>query len=275
MSSFKIGGTTFGGSTFGSGISAPSLGKASTSSGINIPKVGSVSAKAGIDVSKGLGGLTGGIELKKDNGNVFTSGASKKSVEDVSHQAISSYFIGPQAENLTYFKDNINTILDRLKETRVNYFPEDGEFVTNAIQDSEMFQKRTREVAKSVEKLSELLGAHSIPFWSPRYQAHMCMDMNMPALLGYFATMLYNPNNVAFEASPLSTLAEIEVGEQLCEMFGYNTDEEQREQDGPTGWGHVACDGTVANLESMWTGEYTQRSMNIPLFLTHFWQLGT
>lgn len=115
-----------------------------------------------------------------------------------------------------------------------------------------MFQKRTREVAKSVEKLSELLGAHSIPFWSPRYQAHMCMDMNMPALLGYFATMLYNPNNVAFEASPLSTLAEIEVGEQLCEMFGYNTDEEQREQDGPTGWGHVACDGTVANLKSMW-----------------------
>ena len=39
--------------------------------------------------------------------------------------------------------------------------------------------------------------------------------MSMASLLGYFMTMLYNPNNVALEASPLSTVAEIEVGEQL------------------------------------------------------------
>lgn len=74
--------------------------------------------------------------------------------------------------------------------------------------------------------------------------------MSMASLLGYFMTMLYNPNNVALEASPLSTIAEIEVGEQLCELFGYSTDPDN--QDGPTGWGHVTCDGTVANLESIW-----------------------
>ncbi|EKG20154.1 Pyridoxal phosphate-dependent decarboxylase [Macrophomina phaseolina MS6] len=252
MNSFRVGGTTFGGSTFGGGVSLPGLGKASTSTGINVPKVGSVSANAGIDVSKGLSGITGGIELKKDNGNVFTSGASKKSAEDVSHQAISSYFIGPQAENLTYFKENVNVILDRLKDARVNYFPEDGEFIDDGIQISETFQKRTKDVAKSVDKLSELLGAHSIPFWSPRYQAHMCMDMNMPALLGYFATMIYNPNNVAFEASPLSTVAEVEVGQQLCEMLGYKASGEDQKQDEPVGWSHITCDGTVANLESIW-----------------------
>lgn len=50
----------------------------------------------------------------------------------------------------------------------------------------------------------------------------MCMDLSMPALLGYFMTMLYNPNNVSIEASPLTTLAEIRAGEQLCELFGYN-----------------------------------------------------
>lgn len=72
----------------------------------------------------------------------------------------------------------------------------------------------------------------------------------MPSMLGYFMTMLYNPNNVAFEASPLSTLAEIEVGEQLCDLFGYNIKEDNAEA--PTSWGHVTCDGTVANLESMW-----------------------
>jgi glutamate/tyrosine decarboxylase-like PLP-dependent enzyme len=103
-----------------------------------------------------------------------------------------------------------------------------------------------------------MLGQHSIPFWSPRYQAHMCTDLSMPAMLGYLMAMIYNPNNVALEASPLSTVAEIEVGEQLCEMFGYNIDPEKT--DGPTGWGHVTCDGTVANLESLWVGKrFVQR----------------
>jgi glutamate/tyrosine decarboxylase-like PLP-dependent enzyme len=76
------------------------------------------------------------------------------------------------------------------------------------------------------------------------------MDMSMPALLGYFMTMIYNPNNVALEASPLTTVAEIEVGEQLCKMFGYNVDPAIK--DVQLGWGHIACDGTVANLESIW-----------------------
>lgn len=70
----------------------------------------------------------------------------------------------------------------------------------------------------------------------------------MPALLGYFMTMIYNPNNVALEASPLTTIAEIECGNQLCKMFGYNMNPEKA----PIGWGHITCGGTVANLESIW-----------------------
>ncbi|KAL1631219.1 hypothetical protein SLS56_004466 [Neofusicoccum ribis] len=225
MSNFKIGG----------GISVPKLGSASATSGINVPKVGSVSASGGIDLSKGIGGITGGIELKKDGGNVFTSGASKKSVEDKSHQAISSYFIGPQAENLKYFKDNLDVVLDQLQESRLKYFPSDGEFITNEIQSSEMFKRRTEDVSRAIEATSKMLGQHSIPFWSPRYQAHMCTDLNMPAMLGYFSTMLYNPNNVAFEASPLTTLLEMEVGNQLSEMFGYDLNEKE-DSSKPTPW---------------------------------------
>lgn len=78
----------------------------------------------------------------------------------------------------------------------------------------------------------------------------MCTDLTMPSMLGYFMTMLYNPNNVAIEASPLSTVAEIEVGEQLCELFGFLNRPKAANE--PTAWGHVTCDGTVANLESMW-----------------------
>lgn len=51
--------------------------------------------------------------------------------QDVSHQVISSYFIGPKAENLPYFKDNINIILEELESARKNYFPEDG--VSNSL----------------------------------------------------------------------------------------------------------------------------------------------
>jgi glutamate/tyrosine decarboxylase-like PLP-dependent enzyme len=81
----------------------------------------------------------------------------------------------------------------------------------------------------------------------------MCMDMSMPALLGYFMTMIYNPNNVALEASPLTTVAEIECGEQLCQMFGYNLDVSKTNE--PVAWGHITCGGTVANLESIWVGK--------------------
>lgn len=50
---------------------------------------------------------------------------------DVSHQVISSYFIGPQAENLPYFKENIHIILEELEKARHNYFPEDGVRIQN------------------------------------------------------------------------------------------------------------------------------------------------
>jgi hypothetical protein len=46
-------------------------------------------------------------------------------VEDKSHQAVSSYFIGPQAENLRDFKENIGSILNELEKTKKNYFPTD------------------------------------------------------------------------------------------------------------------------------------------------------
>lgn len=83
----------------------------------------------------------------------------------------------------------------------------------------------------------------------------MCTDMTMPSLLGYFMTMIYNPNNVAVEASPFTTVAELQAGEQLCKLFGYNLSTERQQRDGtPVAWGHITCDGTVANLESIWVG---------------------
>ena len=56
-------------------------------------------------------------------------------------------------------------------------------------------------------------------------------------------TMMYNPNNVTLEASPLTTVAEIEVGLQLCKLFGFNINPDN--QTSPTSWGHVTCGGYV------------------------------
>ncbi|KAL4967037.1 pyridoxal phosphate-dependent decarboxylase family protein [Aspergillus stella-maris] len=171
---------------------------------------------------------------------------------DVTHQAISSYFIGPEAENIDEFKANIMTVLNELEKARKNYFPQppDKKFIPPEVKSSAEYQRLTNKFREVLGNAARLLGEKSVPFWSPRYQAHMCTDVSMVSLIGYFMTMLYNPNNVAIEASPFSTAAEILVGEQLCELFGFNT--QKGVQDQPTGWAHVTCGGTVANLESIW-----------------------
>jgi hypothetical protein len=94
----------------------------------------------------------------------------------------------------------------------------------------------------------------SVPFFSMRYQGHMNWDLTMASMLGYFAAMLYNPNNVAFEQSTATTLLEILVGDDLCRMLGYAIPEEREIEAGAIRpWGHITCDGTVANIEAIWS----------------------
>ena len=65
----------------------------------------------------------------------------------------------------------------------------------------------------------------------------------MAANLGYMLTLLYNPNNCAYEASPATTALEIEVGRQLAKLMGYDPERS---------WGHITSGGTVANYEAVW-----------------------
>ncbi|KAF2702797.1 pyridoxal-dependent decarboxylase domain protein [Pleomassaria siparia CBS 279.74] len=232
-----------GNNALSSVLEFPKQGFVSTDKTVHNPEAGHNSTDSAVEVPNGA--------AKTNVVNSFTHGASHNSEGDKSHQAISSYFLGPQAENLDFFKKNIDVILEESRKARVNYYPGDGEFITNDIQASETFKARTNEVAKAIEATSKMLAKHQIPFWSPRYQAHMCTDLSMPAVLGYLATMMYNPNNVAFEASPLTTIIEMEVGKQLSTLFGYNLNE--NDPTNPQPWGHITCDGTIANLESIWS----------------------
>lgn len=128
------------------------------------------------------------------------------------------------------------------------------------------YQQAMQKTFCLLDELSKYMSKHNIPFYSPRYAAHMNGDTTLPATLGYLVScqsdlrmimthgspqlgMLYNPNNVSAEASPLTTMIEYEVGQDLCKMLGY-------QEKKPKPWGHITCDGSVANLESMWYAAY-------------------
>ena len=57
---------------------------------------------------------------------------------------------------------------------------------------------------KSTADLSHEL-KRSAPIFSMRSHGHMLWDQALPAMVGYIAGLLYNQNNVAAEASPVTT----------------------------------------------------------------------
>lgn len=151
----------------------------------------------------------------------------------------SGWFAGPKAENAPWFSQWISRILDDYYAWRRNYFPEDGVVVDSA-------QRRTSEPFADAfeDRMLELLAKlkADVPFHSPRYAAHMISEQTLPAIAGYFAGMLYNPNNVTSEAAPVTARLEMEVGRMLSQMVGH----------GPSSWGHLCSGGTLANFEALW-----------------------
>ncbi|KAH8099816.1 pyridoxal phosphate-dependent transferase [Cristinia sonorae] len=164
------------------------------------------------------------------------------------YNAVGAWFLGPQGENSTILNTFLTTALNHHVTARRSYFPDDPPAIPPSVQATDVFKQNIANLKTHIDLFSEKLAEGSVPFWSPRYNAHMNMDTSMPGIVGYFTTMLFNPNNVAVEASPLTTAFETRVGKQLADLVGYNTDVNKS----PVGWGHITCDGSVANLESMW-----------------------
>ena len=155
---------------------------------------------------------------------------------------LASVFLGPKAENADVFE---RLLLEAFRDHvfwRRNFHPEDGFHVTELEKHQPGY---TRSISTLAQELMSLLGElkAGVPFFSPRYVGHMTSDLTMASLIGYFAAMLYNPNNVAAEASPVTTRMELEVAAQLARMIGYAPE---------TAWGHLTSGGTVANYEALW-----------------------
>lgn len=187
-----------------------------------------------------------GIETK--NFRSFASFSGKGS------RAVEAWFLGPRAENAEVLERLVLAAVRDQVYWRRNFHPDDPIHITASI-------KRSPEYLDALDRLEEgylgLLGflKKSVPFFSMRYQGHMNWETTLPAILGYFATTLYNPNNVAFEGSTATTILEQLVGDDLCRMLGYKVptlDKDTKENALPP-WGHITCGGTVANIEAIWS----------------------
>lgn len=157
-------------------------------------------------------------------------------------EALSAWFLGPRAENAELLE---RLVVESLRDHvfwRRNYHPEDGFTIRE-------MDKRREGYEESVATLTqELMGLLSelkrdVPFFSGRYKGHMVAEQTIASQIGYFATMLYNPNNIAVEISPVTTRLELEVAAQLAAMIGY---------DPARSWGHLTSGGTIANFEALW-----------------------
>ncbi|MDR1426710.1 MAG: tyrosine decarboxylase [Bifidobacteriaceae bacterium] len=156
---------------------------------------------------------------------------------------VDALFLGPKAENRDFYKDMMAAAVDAHLFWRRDYFPQDSPEVDPNEAAQPDFTATLAGTQEVLRKLSATLRDQSVPWFSPRYLGHMDADTLMVANVAYLMTMLYNPNNVAHEASPATTQFELEAGQDLCRLFGYDT---------RRSWGHLTSGGHVANYEGMW-----------------------
>ncbi|GMQ82918.1 MAG: hypothetical protein BMS9Abin05_2385 [Rhodothermia bacterium] len=152
------------------------------------------------------------------------------------------FFLGSKSEQRQFLQEAVQLVLNDHIFWRRNYYPKDPPTIPYPVVEG--------EDARHYKELffTELFSLISdlkldVPFFSPRYMAHMISESTLPSLVAYYATLLYNPNNVSSEASSVTIRHELEVGKQFAELFGF-----PRERS----FGHLASGGTIANYESLW-----------------------
>ncbi len=163
-----------------------------------------------------------------------------------------AWFLGPKAENKDILLQLVTEAIEQHSAYRHGFHPEDPIYITDAIKQSQDYRDAIAALRSHSADLFQQM-QHSAPLFSMRSQGHMLWDQVLPGLVGYFGAMLYNQNNVAAEASPVTTQLEIDVGNDLCRMLGFPVPLlGTPPSDAVVPWGHITCDGSVANIEGAW-----------------------
>jgi glutamate/tyrosine decarboxylase-like PLP-dependent enzyme len=156
------------------------------------------------------------------------------------------YFPGARSENETWVRGEFQAVLDQWFDWRKALFAGDPGTVPAADRLSPERLRRREELSQSLSELCQALTAET-PTHTPRYIGHMKAEVSLPALLGWLAAMLHNPNNTSRESSRVGSVIETEAVAMLAAMVGYDPARAQ---------GHFTSGGTVANFEAVWRARY-------------------
>lgn len=171
---------------------------------------------------------------------------------DAGEGELMGWFMGTKGENSEVFSKFINEAVNIITNRRKSFHPEDPSFITMEKKMSLGYLSSMQSLNDNFYRLMTFLSRYSVPFYSMRYQGHMLWDTTMPSMIGYFAGMLQNSNNVSTQASEATILLEKMVTEDICNMIAYGTTSYDIENN-IVPWGHITSDGSVANIEAMWT----------------------
>lgn len=157
-----------------------------------------------------------------------------------------AWFPGPQSENEAWVRAEFQAVLDHWFDWRKELFKSDPIAITPEERRTAPFLAERELMAQRLSELCEALTAE-IPTYTPRYIGHMKAELSLPALFGWFAAMLHNPNITSKEASKVGTVIETEAIAMLAQMLGF---------DPATAQGHFTSGGTLANFEGVWRARY-------------------
>lgn len=171
---------------------------------------------------------------------------------------INSLFLGSKSENTDIFSEELLKLFYDHAHWRKDFHPEDPDIITKDEISSAEYIKSSNKIKSVLNELSSKLRSNMMPWHSPRYIGHMNSEILMPAILGYFAGVLYNGNNIAYEGAPATSALEEEIGRDFCHLMGFDPN---------IGWGHLTPDGSTANYEAVW---YMRNLKSIPLAIKKF-----
>lgn len=157
-----------------------------------------------------------------------------------------AWFPGPHSESEAWVRAEFQSVLDHWFDWRKHQFRDDPLALTPAERRAPAFLAEREFLAQRLSELCDALTAE-IPTYTPRYVGHMKAELSLPALFGWFAAMLHNPNITSKEASKVGTVIETEAIAMLAEMLGFDPN---------TAQGHFTSGGTLANFEGVWRARY-------------------
>jgi len=166
-------------------------------------------------------------------------------------------FLGPKGENAAELERLLLDVLHDHVFWRRNYHPADPRMIDERDRRTEAYADAAGRLRDELFRiLAEL--KRGAPLYSPRQIAHMVSDPTLPAIVGYFAGLLYNQNNVVAEAAPETVRKERAFIGALARMVGYPDVLPERLPADARGartafsWGHLCAGGTLANMEALW-----------------------